>query len=114
MEYPQVAKPNRGDPHDYRRYYPASLLSCGNFFAGYSATFTGEAVSKRIGYNRHPVFSERWLLSSLLSLAQARVWQLVWRRDVTRANTARTLAQNASGMVPMALSRSHIFYGDRQ
>ncbi len=109
MRYPNGDETRKEKPHDYRRYYPTHFLPRGHFFAGDSATSTGEAVSERISHNWYPFFTERWLLSSFLSLAQTGLWRLVWRWDFTRENAARTFAQNASNMVQFAFGKSDIF-----
>jgi hypothetical protein len=109
MGYPYGGETRKEKSHDYRRHYPTHFLLGGDFFAENSATLTGEAVSERISYNWHPVFFERRLLSSLLPLAQSRLWRLVRRRDFTRENPARTLAKDTPGMVQLAFRRSNVF-----
>ncbi len=51
MRYPNGDETRKEKPHDYRRYYPTHFLPRGHFFAGDSATSTGEAVSERISHN---------------------------------------------------------------
>src|SRR5512145_646980 len=99
MGYPQGAETYEEAPHDYRGYYPTHFLRGCNFSACDPTTCSGEVISERVGDDWHSVCLERRSLPSLLPLAEARLWGLVWRWNLARTHSTATSAQGPSGLV---------------